>query len=367
MEDNNLYEANKQWSTRPADERFTDLATLEEAVRKRQVQSREAVVNMRDLTFLNEDGELKLSVAGQVMTPSNWAFGQLASRVAAPAAFIRQLKVETAVAVMNERVAAADPAEELKAMWRNQDEGKTLQAVTGPNYGRIWDAEVVAMTRDVIAKTEGRFTNPPAYGPNGEAVPSGLYASDRDVFIFMVDGGSLLDLGPRAQLNRGFFLWNSEVGATTYGLTTFAFNVVCGNHIVFGAENVEQLRIIHTAGGPSRFLEDARPLLMKATTAEPDMGAILKAQTLLLEDLRYMGSLSLRSDRKTWIQAFAAKGKFTVSEVKEAMEYAEREEGRCETLWDLVMGFTACARDIPHANTRVDLEKRAGKLLERID
>jgi hypothetical protein len=39
---------------------------------------------------------------------------------------------------------------------------------------------------------------------------------------------------------------------------------------------------------------------------------------------------------------------------------------RCETLWQLVQGFTAAARTIEHIDTRVDLETRAGRLLDLV-
>ena len=79
-----------------------------------------------------------------------------------------------------------------------------------------------------------------------------LYASDRDVFLFLVDPKNPVEVGGE-QLFRGFYTWNSEVGAATFGLTTFLYRYVCDNRIIWGASDVKELRIRHTGGAPERF------------------------------------------------------------------------------------------------------------------
>jgi hypothetical protein len=53
--------------------------------------------------------------------------------------------------------------------------------------------------------------------PSNGAENSGLYASDRDVFIFLVSDENPVEIG-KARLGRGFFCWNSETGAATFSL-----------------------------------------------------------------------------------------------------------------------------------------------------
>jgi hypothetical protein len=171
--------------------------------------------------------------------------------------------------------------------------------------------------------------------------------------MFMIDGGSRLDVGPRAKLNRGFFVWNSEVGARTFGLTTFLFNEVCGNHIVWGAQNVNELVIRHTQGGPYRFDSQAAPALL----AYAESSAATEENTV-----RRAMSYALPKESEQ-LDRLLAPFKFTRSEVKEAIAAANREESHCATLWDLVQGFTAYARGFDFVDARVDLERRAGKLL----
>ncbi len=360
----NLYTAHNQWARRPDDERFQTLAELRTAVHSRRQISREATHFIGDLEAVNVNGELLIG-NGHKMKPTNWAWNQLCGQVKAPASFIASLTPDTACACINESIANKQVADRMKIMRLEHEDGSILQAITSTTYGRIWDADVVDAVSTMVELTGNRWYNPKAYADGkwgAEPVPSGLYASDRDVFIFMIDGGSMFDVGPRAQLNRGFMVSNSEVGKAALSLTTFLFNTVCGNHIIWGASDVKELRIVHSSGGPSRYVNEALPTLVDYTRRDPELGAIKRAQSLRLLALPGIGHHDRLDD--DWSKDFAKARGFTRAEVREAFEHARTEDGKCDTLWDLVQGFTATAREIPHIDVRVALEKRAGALLE---
>jgi hypothetical protein len=178
----------------------------------------------------------------------------------------------------------------------------------------------------------------------------------------MIDGGSRLDAGPRAQLNRGFIVSNSEVGKATFRLMTFLFNEVCGNHIIWGATDVEELCIRHTSGGPSRFDVEATPALKAYAerSAVADTAVITNAQKLLV----CTESADYKAGTQDSLAAFLNKrGKFTKAEIQGCYDFAKAEEGDCQTLWHVVQGLTAYARGFDYIDARVDLEKRAGNLL----
>lgn len=370
--------AHNQWANRPADQRFQTLEALREHTEKRRSLSREAVKNITDLRAEVHDGGLMIG-NGNRMEPTNWSFGQFAGLLKAPPAFLQTLTPQTCSIVLNERISKSSDfmdKEEFKVMRVLNDDGDTLQAITSTRYGRIWDADCVGAVQKIVERTDGKFYNPKAYVNRpadgktgfssvvkGEPEPSGLYASDRDVFMFLIDGGSMFDVGPRAQLNRGFIVWNSEVGSRTFGLMTFLFNMVCGNHFIYGAQDVNTLLIRHVESGPQKFIDLAMPTLLEYTKADPDLGGVIKAQQLLLDSIKPSGFIHGES-RDEWAKCFARQHGFTRGEIREAFDYAHREEGKCETLWDLVQGFTASARAIPHTDTRIDLERRAGDLIQ---
>lgn len=371
MSTTTLQDAHNQWAKRPQDQRFQTLEELKTSVDTRRRISRESVTEVLNLKAVPSEGGIMLDNDGQILEPTFWSFGQLATKTESPAKFLRTLTPETTSTVINERLQqlrtkyATKTNDEcsVKLMRLEEDNGSVLQALTGPKYGRIWDSDVVQMVQTIVDRSEGKFHAPLAYSPTtGQPVPSGLYGSDHDVFAFMIDGGSMLEAGPRAKFHKGFFVWNSEVGAATFGVQTFLFNSVCGNHFVYGAHDINKFIIRHTGGGPQRFLDDAMPTLLNHTEVSMDLDTIIKAQNIRLQDLRVPG-LGISPTAKEWQNAFSSWKGFTRGEVREALTIAEREEGQIDTLFDLVQGFTALARDIPHIDTRLDLERRAGKLL----
>jgi len=158
-------------------------------------------------------------------------------------------------------------------------------------------------------------------------------------------------------MHRGFIVWNSEVGGASFGIMMFMFRVVCGNHIIWDATNVNKMLIRHTSGGPARFEREALPTLKAYCEAEagPQEAAIKRAQNYLLPD---------KPDEL--IDFIRSKGQFSKAEVIDGVEFARKEEGDARTLWQVVNGLTASARQYAHLDTRLDLEKRAGKLLNLV-
>lgn len=356
----NLMEASEQWRDRPADQRFETLGDLRSAVHSRRNLSRSVEVDTGSLSVHDNGKTLVLNSALAECEPTHWSFGQLATQIKAPAAYLRRLPRPLLVENLQHGLKTTE-RETVKFLTTAEPDGGIgkLQAVTSTTYGRIWDADVVDAVQRIVDKSGGRFFNPKAYAPGGEIKPQGLYASDHDVFVFMIDGGSLLDAGPRAKVNRGFFVWNSETGARSFGLKTFLFNVVCGNHICWGATDITETIIRHSSGGPARFDAQAVPALSEYVNAseEPVVTALKKAQDYLLP--KSGGDLTAE------VFGFANKhGSFSKSEISEAVRYAKAEEGDCRTLWQLVQGLTAYARGFDFVDAKVDLENRAGKLLD---
>lgn len=365
--------AHNEWAKRPADQRFKTLAELAASVNARRDHSTQETVDVKDMRFsANDEGNVILTLGEHTShgLPTNWSFGQICSALKAPTKWLQKTPAELAVKNLEWALSEAEQ-EQFKVMKVLDDENPahTIQAVTSPTYGRIWDADVVASVQKFVERSGGRFHNPLAYANNegagmlgGETEPSGLYASDRDCFMFLINGGSKLEIGERAELNHGLIVWNSEVGSRSFGMMRFAFNEVCGNHIIWGAKDINKLVIYHKNGAPVRFAEEAIPAMMEAANKPLDTSAIEKAQKVTLDQLLSVPAEKCLSE--PWIKTFADKHGFTRSEVREAINAANAEETKCVTVWDLVQGLTAHARKYANTDTRLDLELRAGKLLD---
>lgn len=358
----NLTTPSREWAVRRRDERYKDLGQLIAALEDRRERSAEHTGLFGRYRIEHDDRrELYLASDDHRWRFTNWSFGQMCIRAGAPQTFLVKLQPETAARVLNERLGTGYTT---KFMTVRGKDGTSdfLQAITSPYYGRVWDADVAKAVQRIV-DSDTRWHNPPAYDPlTRKTEPGGLYAGDRDMFIFMIDGGSEYDVGSRARLYRGFFVRNSEVGGARLELTTFLFNSVCGNHIIYGARNVESLIIRHNATGPDRYRNEFQPKLEAFAAQDPELDAIKRAQTRRLLSVPRVGHHNHLDDK--WQHDFARAYGFTRREIEMAFETAANEEGKCDTVWDLVQGLTEVAREMPYQDQRLALEVRAAKLLE---
>lgn len=364
-----------EWFSRPADERYLSLSELARAVRDRADRSRTRVVEsaLIRVEATRDDPErlaLMLPGADTPIAPTHWSFGQLASQVGAPAAYLRQLPA--ALAGINLQYGlTAHRAEQIKTL--ETDNGRIeLRAVTGPDYGRIYDHELVEAVQRIAGNGTGdtRWKVPGVldwstdiYNPRVDITEdtTTLYASDRDVFLFLVDdlnpieAGRLPDGSPDLYF-RGFYCWNSEVGAKTLGMASFYLRAVCQNRNLWGVEDFEEITIRHSKYAASRFAHEAAPALTRFAESSPApfVNGIKAAREKIV---------ARSDDDRT---EFLRRRGFSKAETAKIIETVLAEEGRKpESVFDFVQGITAVARDKTYQDARLDLEGRAKKLLDR--
>lgn len=351
----NLDAASRQWASRPDDQRFLSLDDLAASVSTRRDLSRATNLRLDALSLSNTaDGELcATSPEGQSIAFTNWSFAQLAIQVGAPASYLRKLPAPLARVNLEYGLELGDAGREVTKML--YDDGQ-VRAFTSPSYGRIWDAQVVNAVQRI--NQDDRWHVPlKAYGGVNNMHATTLYASDRDVFVFLVDEARPVDVDGQTYF-RGFVTWNSEVGKSAFGLQTFLYSYVCANRIIWGARDVEELRIRHTSLAPDRFVEQAQPALvaMSEASSQPIVEAIRNAK-----DTQVGKTVA---DVEAWL---ARKG-FGRAESKLAITLAARGDdtgssGDPTNLWDVVQGGTAAARTIGHTDSRLDTERRWSDLL----
>lgn len=360
-----LMTASHQWATRPDDQRFTSLDELLNFTRRQKEISRAYVAPSRKiLATPTADGDHKSLVVidpqrDEPIAPTHFAFGQLCALMGAPAGYLRQLPAALAADNLNYGAYSRNVSD-VGLMTREDLINHELAAATGPNYGRVWNAEVVGALRHRFGDgVTGDFTVPGEFGRKLDQVTKAnttLYASDRDMFVFLADETNRIEVpnpnGGVRQLARGFFVWNSEVGSTSLGIATFLFDYVCMNRIVWGPREYREFRIRHTSGAPLRWVDEVTPALEayahSATTSITE--AIEKAQKARLEGDGLDEFLARRFNRNQ------------LSAIKAA--HVADESRPIETLYDVVQGVTAYARGIRHQDERVSLEREAGKVLD---
>lgn len=390
----NLTEAHAQWANRPDDERFSTLGELTAATKAFRDASRTSLPVVRDLRATYEAGEVAIiGREGKHAALTHYAFGQLASRVGAPAGYLRQLPAPIAAECLNAGLRSLEQDEKASMLF-HVNGTLTARAVLTESYDRVWNHEVCDRILNPMVGSGWRVpaARPARPGQRGtrkataadvllnnrnsggatiavgdEIAPAGLYASDRDMFAFLVDEGDPVASGQDA-LNRGVFVRNSEVGDCSLRFKFFVYDAVCGNHIVWGASDVFDLAVRHVKAAHQqrgRTLANAASLWQVASRRLPDAGTLEEG----IKKAR-IATLGASKDEVLDVLAKYAKARnlnrLTRVALDASYDLAERSPryGSPRTVWGMVNGLTEYSQLSTHTDVRTDLDTQAGRLLE---
>jgi hypothetical protein len=360
-----LMKASHQWATRPEDQRFVSLLALNAFAQDVKERSRANRITSRGIQAIPVDGDHKSLMLerpkGDPMNVTHWAFGQLAQRAGAPAQYMREIPGPLAADCINYGLQHSRDSMDLGILSITSPHigaPAEVAAVTGPNYGRVWNATITKSLVDRFGDgVTSAFRVPGEWGKKVQVTKDNttIYASDRDMFVFLADEEHKIEMhnrraGKNGTLSRGFFLWNSEVGSTSFGVATFLFDYVCGNRIVWGAQDYKEVRFRHTSSAPQRWIDDVVPALTSYANSETVSvtEAIAAAQKAKVDNV------------DDFLQKRFSKG--IASNIKAA--HLADEQRPMETLWDVTTGITAYARSVGYQDERVRLEREAGKVLD---
>lgn len=385
MSGNNLHAASSQWASRPADERFWTLADMKAACEASRSGSATARVKFGDLRATAADGDLLIQGTKSAARLTHYAFGQLAGSVGAPASYLRELPASIAADALNVGLARASDENKLdRDLLFHKNGALTLRACLSERYERVWDAEVCAYLQQLEGWRAPAGRVPPGYQGASRAAtaadilpgqiwihegsqiaPSGLYASDHDMFAFLVAPDRVIGEGTDTMM-RGMFVRNSEVGDSSLVFTFFLMQAVCGNHIVWGAKGVHEIRVRHTGQAPMRraLREFEAELRRYRDGAAEEEAGIIAARKLVLG--------ATKEEVLDALVKYAKTHSIPLSRSRLAEGYATAEKhvdwyGSPNTLWANVAGLTHASQAIGFADDRATVDRAAGKLLEMVD
>ena len=384
----NLFNATQQWATRPADERFWTLDELLEVTTRFHLEAVEAQVPVGSLRvgagFYSDDQPPDLHLIGPDGSKAgftNYSFGQLCQTARAPANYLRSLPPDLAATNLNHGLTHGDTLElGPRNILLRQNGGLRAHAIVSPKYGRIWNHDVVTRCVDLQEqgwKVPGAMPSPKGGNTRIATVedespaslvkagmtigPAGLYASDRDMFVFMISDVAIQVPG-MPPMFRGFFVSNSEVGDRAFRATTFLFSYVCFNHIVWGARDVVETRVVHVG-------EETEVLSRAMHKMATHLGGYLDASPA-----DELGMLTAVRDRRI------GRGKEeVVTAVRErvrdlpahvavraydlALQHPEDGHRGPDTVLGMAQGLTRASQELPYANRRESIDRIAGRLL----
>lgn len=353
----NLYDAHSQWATRPADERFPDLITLKMFLQNRRRHSKVAFTPYEQLSTrpANDGKDLVLTGKSAEAVLTNWSFRQLCARAGAPSDYLATLPAPKASELLNWGLTRPERQRHGTAQILLLQRGERLvvRAFSSEQYVRVWDVDVVTRLEQLVPLG---WTVPPARESQGSK-NAGLYAGDRDMFVFMVNESARIKDGSNEGLARGFFLSHSETVYDAWELTAFLYRYVCGNHIVWDVADVQRRAVVHLGDAHSKIEAQLTSYLeaYAESAARPIEDVIKKARKLELGqsdeevvDLVFSKRISSRK---------AAQAALLMAKQNES------EDGSPWSAWGLSQGYTRASQAMDFAEDRVVYDQASGRVL----
>ncbi len=290
--------------------------------------------------------------------------------------------------ILNHRIARTvveDAEAEVQMLFDTSPESVSIRSVTSERYTRFYDSDllsyVMKLAKDRKLKvppgkpiegvrtkiaTEADCLSMGSGGgikvvPGMEISPSGLYRGDRDMFIFLVDDANAVDDGFGHPLYRGMFIANSEVGMGSFNVTEFLMQGVCGNHIVWGAKNICQVRYRHIGEVQPRIHEAMTKLLPQHAFKPIDTERVV---------FKWMAQEKLGTDPDSVVESVYS---FRINGLTQKVLYAayanshehRDTDGDPNTWWGFANALTRYSQKCKNADERMAIDCAAGKLFEK--
>lgn len=370
--------AASQYANRPRDERFPSLEALIAHAEHDRAYSVEKTYNYKDLTAtlapVGSTQALQLtSPIGKSAAFTHYSFGQLCSALGAPAKYVRTLPPQLAADCLNYGLHDTKPGERANILIKtNGGPTPTIRACTSDSYGRVWDAQLYSQIATLFCnpdssrsqRTGQHWSLPPTWG--GATDPGGAYRGDRDSFLLIVDGGSIVTdpsvtIGGAnqgdGQMFRGLMIRNSEVGHCSISIECVLFRAVCGNHNLWGAIMDRQFKRRHVGGritvDTMRELSDLAWKFTQRSATQDE--AIIKhlidteiahTKDAVVDELRKLGA--------------------TREQAQEAYDTCERtEQASPRSFWGAAQGLTRNSQQSGYQDDRLQLDQLAAAVLKR--
>lgn len=401
----NLMQASQQWADRPADERYWTLEDMQAAANELRRASVEAVPLPIGSFRVRAEESGDLTLFGQKEGNSrfsHFSLGQLCNFIApdtddghreraiSPDG-LRRFGPAKLAELINMDIAKVS-AKPVKPLWLKGSQvsghapGVFARAFNGPKYSRIWNNDIISRLIDL--KGQG-FRVPPArpssntdsrarqatpadcldnvmaglgIKPGDMIAPAGLYMGEKDMFAFMVNEGKQINAGGGTSLKRGFFVGQSELGDESFWLTTFGYNDVCGNHIVWGASNVVKIEVRHV--GRDVFQKTIGELRVKITEYANSSVSDIEAKIARARIIEF------GKDKPSTVDFLYGKringlGRNVLESAYDAAVKHPADGGNAAptSAWGMVQGLTRLSQASEYAEKRVELDVAASKVL----
>lgn len=383
--------ANHEWANRPDDERFATLPQFQEFVEKRRANGRETTIRTSRLRLVNQNDDIVLAdnLNQKEYKFTNLGIRQLLNRLEVPTAILDPEKfgIQPICDLVNSRIERFEGTEhESNVLF----DGESVRSVTSDGYGRIWDAEMVPYFQKLL---DNGFKIPPArparpdqkgvrlaterdvlalcQGVGGGLVvkvgdpiaPAGLYSGNEDSFGFFVKDDCRVELPGGRKVVLSLMIQNSEVGLSGINGAAHGNDYVCGNHLLWGSEQLFSFNIRHRGENVKNRL-----LLAMHNIQVSDEKFKVWGDALCLI-FAWMSHKIMGTTEKEVLENMyeLLKGtgvsKETLSEIYSHAEQYVQEDGKPNTLMGFVNAMTRYSQTVGTQDGRHTIDSAAAKVI----
>lgn len=373
---NVIHTAAAQYANRPADERFGSLEDIIAAAALDKSQSRAKDTPLKDMRAVANGSVYLAGPKGTPAALTHYAFGQLSRLVDAPAGYLRTLPPALAAECINHglQTSPAGADAQLLMRWKPVAEAEqgyewTVRAVTGTGYSRLWDVDALTMVRDTLG-SDARWQLPPTWKTDpatGQPLREGAYRGDRDSFVILCNGGSIVEDpthatrgdggsdGQNGAMYRALMISNSEVGHRSLTIETVLYRYICGNHMLWGAIMDRRFRRRHVGNITRAAAQEISRFAWNFTHASTERDTAL---------LRTMATNEVAATRDGLVDALRGFGA-TIQQAESAYDLAERYEQNPRSYWGIANGLTRASQLTDYQDDRYQLDRLAADVLAR--
>lgn len=334
----NLRDAHNELFRRSPDECF---ASLPDLMQHCQSQKEASLDRWHLPQVLTPHGNGRLTLQANTdgaFQMNDWSFAQLCGLAGVSKETVNRLSPKTATEVFRETIPSREKPLQLLTT------GDMIRSIHGVSYTRLWNSELLAVIQEFATDFQ-----PPQKASSGG---TGLYAGEQDVFCFMIDPTGWTEIGGEA-FAPGFFVWNSEVGKRSVGISTFWFEAVCANHIVWDAVEVVEFSRKHTANVRDALSQIRQTLLRLVELRDQRRDGFVRVMQKSMQS-------KLGDDAEEALKELTKSG-INRSLAKEALQIAEQKGAF--TIFALVDALTRIAGRLTNAGDRIDADRQAAGLL----
>lgn len=388
-----LMQAHNQWANREADERFDSLDSLESNAIDDAKHSREVAMAIGNLNIepLGDDGLVLRGQKGYAEF-TNFAFSQLMRKISYPEGAIVKdgenlIPNRLAADVINHRIQKQEVGTMVKLLLNTKGDVPLVRSITSDVYARVPDAALIPYLKTLEANgwkvppARPAFQNQPgtrkateedclylnsrsglAVKPGDLVAPAGLYRGDRDMFCFFTNlEDTTEDDNGGTKLTRILFVSNSEVGYRSFKVTEAICQEVCGNHIVWGAKDIVQVRYKHIGEAWNKIKECLESLIEHL--APRDMTRELQVMEWMRDN--NLGSNMEEVTNTVYEMSLKSIAKKNINEAIYICEQNRATDGDPYSWMGVANGLTRLSQRERNADSRMDMDSATAVLFAK--